>query len=68
MLRPSGTIDAIKAAVRPMVTWGLVAVQAGLAVAWATGANAEQAFAALGPFTMMAMTFWFRSREGTPLA
>ena len=25
MLRPSGTIDAIKAAVRPTVTWGLVA-------------------------------------------
>ena len=66
MLLSSGTIDAIKGAVRPTVTWGLVAVQAGLAVGWATGANAEQVFAGLGPFTMMAMTFWFRSREDTP--
>lgn len=66
MLLSGGTIDAIKAAVRPTVTWGLVAVQAGLAAAWAMGANAEQAFAALGPFTMMAMTFWFRSREESP--
>ncbi len=66
MVLTRSSIDAIRAAVRPTVTWGLVAVQAGLAVAWATGANAEQAFAALGPFTMMAMTFWFHSREDSP--
>jgi len=68
MLLSSGSVDAIKATVRPTVTWGLVVVQAGLAVAWATGADAEQAFAALGPFTMMAMTFWFRSREDASAA
>lgn len=56
-------IDSIRALVRPTVTWGLVAAQGGLAAAWALGLEAEQAFAALGPFTMMAMTFWFRSRE-----
>jgi hypothetical protein len=56
-------IDSIRAVVRPSVTWGLVVVQAGLAVAWATGTEAADAFAALAPFTMMAMTFWFKSRE-----
>ncbi len=61
-------IGAVKSVVRPTVTWGLVAVQAGLAVAWAIGANAEQAFAALAPFTMMAMTFWFRSREDSTVS
>ena len=56
-------IEFVRAAVPPTVTWGLVAVQAGLAVAWATGTEAGDAFAALAPFTMMAMTFWFKSRE-----
>lgn len=55
--------EFLRAAVRPTVTWGLVAVQAGLAVAWAVGTAAADAFAALSPFTMMAMTFWFKSRE-----
>ena len=41
-------------------------VQAGLAVAWAIGTDASDAFAALAPFTMMAMTFWFKSREDGP--
>jgi len=40
-----------------------MAVQAGLAVGWAGGAEAADAFAALAPFTMMALTFWFKSRE-----
>jgi hypothetical protein len=62
------SIEVVRAAVRPTVTWGLVAVQAALAIGWAVGADAEQAFAALGPFTMMAMTFWFRSREDSPTA
>jgi hypothetical protein len=48
------SIDANKAAVRPTVTGDLVVVQAGLAVAWTMEANAEQALAAFGPFTMMA--------------
>ena len=59
-------IDFVRAAVRPTVTWGLVAVQAGLAVGWAGGVAAVDAFAALAPFTMMAMTFWFKSREDLP--
>jgi hypothetical protein len=63
MLLSSGSVDAIKAAVRPTVTWGLIVVQAGLSVDWATDANTEQAFTPLALFTMMAMTFWFRSRE-----
>ena len=56
-------IEFVRGAVRPTVTWGLVVVQAGLAVAWAMGTDAADAFAALAPFTMMAMTFWFKSRE-----
>lgn len=59
-------IEFVRAAVRPTVTWGLVAVQAGLAVAWAGGVEAADAFAALAPFTMMALTFWFKSREDLP--
>ena len=57
------TIETLRAAVRPTVTWGLVVAQGGLAIAWATGLDAADAFAALAPFTMMAMTFWFKSRE-----
>ena len=57
------TIETLRSAVRPTVTWGLVVAQAGLAVAWAAGVDAADAFAALAPFTMMAMTFWFKSRE-----
>lgn len=56
-------IEFVRATVRPTVTWSLVVVQASLAVAWATGTEAADAFAALAPFTMMAMTFWFKSRE-----
>ena len=57
------TLEGLRAAVRPTVTWGLVLVQAALAVLWATGTAAADAFAALAPFTMMAMTFYFRSRD-----
>jgi hypothetical protein len=56
-------VEFIRALVRPLTTWGLVLVQAALAVLWATGTAAADAFAALAPFTMMAMTFWFRSRD-----
>ena len=56
-------IQFVRAAVRPTVTWGLVLAQGGLAIAWAGGTEAADAFAALAPFTMMAMTFWFKSRE-----
>ena len=57
-------MEKIKAAVRPTVTWGLVASQAALAFLWADGREAAQeAFAALGPFTMMVLVFWFKTRE-----
>jgi hypothetical protein len=55
----------VQTMVRPAVTFGLVAVQAGLAVSWITNGGAEPAFAALSPFTMMAITFWFKDREKT---
>ena len=57
-------IQAIRSLVRPVTTWGLVASQAALAFLWADGREAAQdAFEALGPFTMMALVFWFTSRE-----
>jgi hypothetical protein len=54
--------EFIRAIVRPATTFGLVAVQAGLAIMWANGVDASDAFAALAPFTMMTVTFWFKSR------
>ena len=58
-------MNRIRSLVRPTVTWGLVGSQVGLAFMWAiTGSEgAEQAFAALGVFTMMVVRDWFNSRE-----
>ena len=57
-------MEFIRAMVRPIVTVALVLSQIGLALAWAKGADgAEQAFAGLGAFTMMVITFWFKDRE-----
>ncbi len=56
-------IDSIRALVRPVTTWGLVVVQAGLAVSWALGVDAKEAFQALAPFTMMTVTFYFKERS-----
>ena len=52
----------MRAAVRPAVTFELVAVQCSIALAWAGGADAKEAFAALSPFTMAAVSFWFAER------
>lgn len=57
----SGTFDNL---VRPVVTVTLTAASIALAVMWTLGlTHAEQAFAALSPFTSMCLIFWFRSRE-----
>jgi hypothetical protein len=60
-------VRKIRSLVRPVTTWFLALVQSSLAAAWAadfggTGNQAADAFKAMGPFTMMAMTFWFTSR------
>lgn len=58
-------LDAARGVVRPLVTFGLVAAQVALAFFWTQGADAaEPAFAALSPFTMMVVTFWFKDRQG----
>lgn len=54
----------VRAVVRPTVTWCLVAAQVGLAGLWAVGyPDTKDAAAMLGPFTMMAATFYFKSRD-----
>lgn len=54
----------MRSAVRPVVTFSLVAAQIGLGFAWAFGVgHAEQAFAGLGTFTMLVVRDWFASRE-----
>lgn len=54
----------VEAIVRPLVTVVLVAAQIALAFVWAFfDGRAEQAFAALSPFTSMAVIFWFKSRD-----
>lgn len=58
------THDVFSTLVRPVVTLGFSAAQIGIAYLWTTGVDgAEQAFAALTPFTMMIVTFWFKDRE-----
>jgi len=60
---PKPSLGVILSLVRPTLTWGIVATQAGLAVAWAAGIEAApEAFKAWGPFSMMAMTYWFVDR------
>ena len=57
-------MNRIRSLVRPTVTWALVAAQITLAFAWMMGKeDAEQAFAALGVFTMLVIRDWFASRE-----
>lgn len=58
------TLAVLRGIVRPAVTFGLVAAQVALAFAWLEGGeSAEKAFAALSPFTMMVVTFWFKERS-----
>ena len=52
-----------KEMIRPVTTVLLVVVQAALAGLWAFGVDAADPFAALSPFTMMALTFWFKARD-----
>ena len=57
-------MNRIDSAVRPAITVALVITQIALSILWAYGTpHAEQAFAAVGSFTMMAVTFWFKSRD-----
>lgn len=57
-------MNRVRSLVRPTVTWGLVAAQIGLAFGWFVSPEvAEKPFAALSPFTMLAMRDWFASRE-----
>jgi hypothetical protein len=59
------SLDTARGVVRPFVTGTLVLAQIALAGAWTAGMDgAEPAFAALGPFTMMVVTFWFKDRQG----
>lgn len=63
-MRGGVAAEFVRATVRPAVTWCLVAGQVGLAVLWALGyGEAREAAAMLGPFTMMAATFYFKSRD-----
>jgi hypothetical protein len=57
-------LEALSALVRPVVTLGFVSAQIATAGAWTQGANgAEQAFAALSPFTSMVVTYYFKERS-----
>ena len=49
---------------RPAIMLFFVSAQIGLAVSWVLGwPNAEQAFAGLGVFTMMVVTYLFKARD-----
>lgn len=68
-MRGGDAAEFVRATVRPAVTWCLVVGQVGLAVLWALGyTGAQDAAAMLGPFTMMAATFYFKSRDETHAA
>lgn len=58
------SIEGFQSLVRPIVTVGLVGAQVGIAALWSVESTegVEQAFAALAPFTMMVVTFWFKDR------
>ena len=61
---PRTKSQAFSSLVRPLSTGMFGIAQIGLAIAWTMGmAGAEPAFAALSPFTMMIITFWFKSRS-----
>lgn len=53
----------MKAIVRPLIAFVFTLVQSSLGLWWVADAGAEAPFVALAPFTMMAMTFWFRARD-----
>ena len=58
------SIKGFQAFVRPAVTAGLVGSQVVLAMIWALCTpEAKEPFNALVPFTMMAVTYWFKTRE-----
>lgn len=68
-MRGGDVAELMRGTVRPGVTWCLVAGQVSLAVLWAVGySEAREAAAMLGPFTMMAATFYFKSRDEARLA
>lgn len=57
-------MGVLRSSVRPLVTFSFVLAQIALAFAWASGMDkAEQAFAALGVFTMMIVKDYFDSRK-----
>ncbi len=55
---------ALRSAVRPLVTTGFSLAQVGMAAAWMwLGKDwASDAFAALSPFTMATLIYWYRDR------
>lgn len=57
-------MNRLRASVRPLVTFAFAGAQIGLAVSWALGMpHAEQAFAALGTFTMLIVKDYFDDRK-----
>ena len=57
-------MNRLRSSVRPLVTFAFVIGQLGLAAAWAYGAEAaEQAFAALGTFTILIVKDYFDDRK-----
>lgn len=58
-------MNVLRSAVRPLVTFGFVAAQIGLAIGWAVDGHEsyEKAFAALAVFTGMIVRDYFSSRE-----
>ena len=59
------SIKGFQSLVRPVVTVSLVGAQVSIAWLWSVEKTegVEQAFAALAPFTMMVVTFWFKERS-----
>jgi len=61
---PQSNADAFTQVARPALAGMFVTAQIALAVLWTVGwTDAKDASAMLGPFTMMAVTYWFRSRD-----
>jgi hypothetical protein len=70
---PRLSMEGLRSAVRPTITWALTAAQIGLAMLWAGNeigggdsavvSAAPDAFKALSPFTMMALTYYFVERS-----
>jgi hypothetical protein len=64
--------EAMRAAVRPLVTLSLVGTTIVLSLLVGTGEatlqDAQDAFTFIGPMTGVAMTFWFMGRPGEKAA